>query len=103
MKIDLKKSEGNFSSINTFSPKQTAFFLDLSVLYAVLGKVGLHGEVVIFCKIVLLGKVAAVVIDSMVLVLLLVVLALSPSLHLRCRQHCAGIFNLVAMAPLPLL
>jgi hypothetical protein len=33
MKIDLKKSGGDFSSANTFPPKQTAFLLDLSVLF----------------------------------------------------------------------
>ncbi len=32
MKIDLKKSGGDFSSVNTFPPKQTILLLDLSVL-----------------------------------------------------------------------
>jgi hypothetical protein len=32
MKIDLKKSDGDFSSVNTFPPKQTILLLDLSVL-----------------------------------------------------------------------
>jgi hypothetical protein len=32
MKIDLKKSGGDFSSVNSFPPKQTSFLLDLSVL-----------------------------------------------------------------------
>jgi hypothetical protein len=71
--------------------------------YAVLGKVALHGKVVVFGKIAFLGKVATVLIDSIVLVLLLVALVSLPSLHPRRRQHWAGIFNLVAIAPLPLL
>jgi hypothetical protein len=71
--------------------------------YAVLGKVALHGEVVILGKIAFRRKVAAVVIDSIMLVSLLVALASSPSLHPHCHQHCAGIFDLVAMAPSPLL
>jgi hypothetical protein len=71
--------------------------------YAVLGKVALHGKVVVLSKIAFLGKVAAVVINSIVLLLLLVALALLPSLHPHCCQHHAGIFDLVAMAPLPLL
>ncbi len=71
--------------------------------YAVLGKVPLHGKVVILGKIAFLGKVAAVVIDSILLVSLLVVLVSSPSLHPHCCQHRAGIFNLVVMAPFPLL
>jgi hypothetical protein len=32
MKIDLNKSGGNFSSVNTFLPKPTILLLDLSVL-----------------------------------------------------------------------
>jgi hypothetical protein len=32
MKIDLKKSGGDFLFVNTFPPKQTPFLLDLSVL-----------------------------------------------------------------------
>jgi hypothetical protein len=71
--------------------------------YGLLGKVALHGEVVVLGNSAFLGKVATVVIDSIMLVLLLVMLELSPSLHPRCCQHCKGIFNLVAMAPLPLL
>ncbi len=35
MKTDLKKRGGNFSSINTFPPKQTIILLDLSVLFFV--------------------------------------------------------------------
>ncbi len=31
--IDLKKSGGDFLSVNTFPPKQTSFLSDLSVLY----------------------------------------------------------------------
>ncbi len=58
--------------------------------YAVLGKVALYGKVVILGKIAFLGKVAADIIDSIVLVSLLVALALLPSLHPHCRQHCAG-------------
>jgi hypothetical protein len=34
---------------------------------------------------------------------MLVALASLPSLHLRCRQHHAGIFNLIVMAPVPSL
>jgi hypothetical protein len=71
--------------------------------YAFLGKVAFHGNMVILGKIAFLGKVAAVVIDSIVLVLLLVALASLPSLHLRCCQHHAGIFNLIVMAPVPSL
>jgi hypothetical protein len=33
MKIDLKKKEGDFLSINTFLPKLKRHLLDLSVLY----------------------------------------------------------------------
>jgi hypothetical protein len=36
-------------------------------------------------------------------VLLLVALASLPSLHLRCHQHHAGIFDLMVMVPVPLL
>jgi hypothetical protein len=71
--------------------------------YAFLGKVAFHGNVVVLGKIAFLGKVAAVVIDSIVLVLLLVALASLPSLHPHCRQHRAGIFNLIMMAPVSLL
>jgi hypothetical protein len=71
--------------------------------YAVLGKVALHGKVVVLGKIAFLGKVAAVIIDSIMLVLLLVALALLPMLHPHCCQYCAGIFDLVAMVPLPSL
>jgi hypothetical protein len=38
MKIDLKKSGGDFSSVNTFPPKLTILLLDLSVLNLLLGK-----------------------------------------------------------------
>jgi hypothetical protein len=34
MKIDVKKSGGNYSSVNTFPPKQTPFLSDSSVLFA---------------------------------------------------------------------
>jgi hypothetical protein len=71
--------------------------------YAILGKVALNGKLVVLSKIAFLGKVAAVVIDRIMLALLLVALVLLPLLHPRCRQHCAGIFDIVAMAPLPLL
>jgi hypothetical protein len=71
--------------------------------YAFLGKVAFHGNVVILVKIAFLGKVASVVIDSIVLMLLLVALASLPLLHLHCCQHCAGIFDLIVMAPVPLL
>ncbi len=71
--------------------------------YAFLGKVAFHGNVVVLCKIAFLGKVTAVVIDSIVLVLLLVALASLPLLHPHCRQHHAGIFDLIVMAPVPLL
>jgi hypothetical protein len=33
MKINLKKSGGNFSSVNTLPPNQTILLLDLSVLF----------------------------------------------------------------------
>ncbi len=71
--------------------------------YAVLGKVALHGKVGVLGEIAFLGKVAAVVIDSIVLVLLLVTLVLLPLLHPRRRQQCTCIFDLIAMAPLPVL
>jgi hypothetical protein len=68
--------------------------------YAILGKVTLHVKVVILGEIAFLGKIAAVIISSIVLVLLLVALASSPLLYPHCRQHCAGIFNLLVMVPL---
>jgi hypothetical protein len=71
--------------------------------YAFLVKVAFHGNVVVLGEIAFLGAVATVVIDSIVLVLLLVTLASLPLLHPHCRQHRAGIFDLIVMAPVLLL
>jgi hypothetical protein len=67
---------------------------------AILGKVTLHGKVVILDDIAFLSKVPTVIITSILLVSLPVFLASLPLSHVHHRQHRAGIFDLLVMAPL---